>query len=119
MRALQTARRLAKDDPDAASSRAYYAEFHAVSALFARRGQSFSKHTAIRAAIHRDLVRTGHWPRELGLAYDLLLDLRETADYGGLSEVSTESALQAVQSADQIVAGVLEQCPDLGPKNGG
>jgi hypothetical protein len=33
-------------DPDSAASRAYYAAFHAVSALFAHEGQLFRKHEA-------------------------------------------------------------------------
>ena len=43
-RALQTAAMLVTTDPESAVSRAYYAAFHAVTALFALRGQSFIKH---------------------------------------------------------------------------
>ena len=51
---------------DAAASRAYYAGFHAVCALFALEGKQFSKHTAVRGAVHRELVRTGRWSVERG-----------------------------------------------------
>ncbi|MBI3923169.1 MAG: HEPN domain-containing protein [Armatimonadetes bacterium] len=56
--ALKSAEVLVGVSGDDAASRAYYAAFHAVSALFATRGQVFSKHTAVRAAVHRDLVHT-------------------------------------------------------------
>ena len=60
--ALESASVLIGVDPDSAASRAYYAAFYAVSALFALEGRSFNKHTALESAVHRDLVRTGKWP---------------------------------------------------------
>ena len=56
VRALETARMLIDEDADAASSRAYYAAFYAVSALFANEKRSFRKHTELEAAVHRDLA---------------------------------------------------------------
>ena len=53
-RALASAGQLAETDPDSAASRAYYAAFHALTALFALRNQTFSKHSAIRATLHRE-----------------------------------------------------------------
>ena len=58
-RTLTSAEQLIAGDSDSAASRAYYAAFHAVTALFAGRRQTFAKHAGLRAAIHRDLVRTG------------------------------------------------------------
>lgn len=77
-RALASARQLAETDPDSAASRAYYAAFHALTALFALRGQTYSRHSAIRAALHRDLVQAGSLSDESGRDYDFLMDLRET-----------------------------------------
>jgi hypothetical protein len=36
---------------------AYHAVFHAVSALFALQGKTFTMHRALEASVHRDLVR--------------------------------------------------------------
>jgi len=44
--ALDIAKQAVETDPDSAASRAYYAAFHALTALFALRGQTFSKHSA-------------------------------------------------------------------------
>ena len=63
--ALEIAEHAVRTDPDSAASRAYYAAFHALTALFALRGQSFSKHSAIRVALHRDLIKTGEWTAKL------------------------------------------------------
>ena len=58
-RALDSARQLLESDPDSAASRAYYAAFHALTAVFARRGQSFTKNTAPRASLHPGLIQSG------------------------------------------------------------
>jgi len=113
-RALDSARQIAENDPDSAASRAYYAAFHALSAFFALRGQTFTKHTEIRSALHRDLVRPGLLDSEMGKAYDFLMDLRETGDYGGTAQVSAASARLAVDKAARFIAGVARVSPDLG-----
>ena len=41
--------------------------------------------------VHRELIHSGQWPQELGSSFDLLTDLRETGDYGGMTQVSPES----------------------------
>ncbi|MFY9820678.1 MAG: HEPN domain-containing protein [Thermoanaerobaculia bacterium] len=69
LRALQTAEDLVDRDPDASSSRAYYAAFYAVSALLALDGQSYSKHTAVERAVHRDYVKPGRFSVEVGAAF--------------------------------------------------
>lgn len=45
---------------DSAASRAYYAIVHALTALFALESRTFTKHSALEAAVHRDLVKAGH-----------------------------------------------------------
>jgi uncharacterized protein (UPF0332 family) len=61
-------------------------------------------------------VRTEQWPHELGSAYDFLLDVRETGDYGGLTEVTPETARMAVEKAVAILAAVQQSCPELTTK---
>jgi len=92
--------------PDAAASRAYYAAFYAVSALFALSDRTFSKHSAVEAAVHRDLVKSGKWPAELGKDYSQLVGLRETGDYGGGQHVSAKDAKDAVEKARRIVQAI-------------
>ena len=116
-RSIASAERLADSDPDSAVSRAYYAAFHAVNALFALRGKSFTKHSALRAAIHRELIHSGGWPPELGGNFDFLMELREAGDYGGVDQVSPESAKIAVAKAGDILTAVQRSCPKLGLTN--
>ena len=112
-RTLGTAEKLIEMDPDSAASRAYYAAYHAVTALFALRGTTFTKHTAIRAAIHRDLVKTGEWNPSLGKDFDFLMELREIGDYGGVLQVTVADAQSAIKCSSRIVAEVQLSCSTL------
>ncbi|MFO7897635.1 MAG: HEPN domain-containing protein [Planctomycetota bacterium] len=114
--ALDAAHVLIDVDPNSAASRAYYAAFHAVSALFAVRGEAFSKHSAVRAAVHRDLVHVEGWPAEFGQDYDFLflLDLRSAGDYGGSEQVTGEDARAAVDTARRVFDTLKRAAPELG-----
>ena len=106
--ALGTAKHLLAVDPDATASRAYYAAFYAVSAYFALEGKTFTRHSAVEAAVHRDLVKAGVWPSELGTKYSRLAELRRRGDYGGADHVLPDEASEAVEAAAeilQVVAG--------------
>ena len=106
--ALRSAEVLLSVSADDAASRAYYAAFHAVSALFAAQGRTFVRHTALRAAVHRDLVHTCIWPAALGETFDALWELRDTGDYGGAMHVSADDATAAVAAARSILAVIAE-----------
>jgi uncharacterized protein (UPF0332 family) len=77
------------------------------------RGQSFIKHSALRAAVHKDLVKTGEWTIELGKDYDLVMFLRQTGDYAGTAHVSKENARRAVEAAQRIITACQEELSSL------
>jgi uncharacterized protein (UPF0332 family) len=106
--ALEAARRALQLAFDTATvaNRAYYAAFYAVSALFAAEGKVFTKHAAVEAAVHRDLVNADRWSSELGAAFSRLHQLRSAADYDVAHPPSSARAEQAVQEAEQIVEAV-------------
>lgn len=106
VQALRTAEALVESDPDASASRAYYAAFHGISALLALQHQTFTKHTAVESAVHRDLVKPGLWPVEAGAAFSWLANLRYTGDYGGQEHVLLEDARLAVKRARLILETV-------------
>jgi len=110
---LQSARTLLTIDPDCSASRAYYAAFYAVSALFALQGKTFSRHSGLMTAVHRDLVKSGHWPEELGKDYSSLLELRITGDYKILEHVLESEAKEAIQAAQRILQAVHKAHPDI------
>lgn len=113
LKTLQTAKSVLPADPDSSASRAYYVAFYAVSALFALQGRTFSKHSALEAAVHRELVKPGHWPKGLGADYSYSLRLRTKGDYGGLEHVSESEAEEAIQAVRRILRAVHEARPDV------
>lgn len=113
--AMAAARHVLPVSPDSAASRAYYAAFYAVSAWFALRGRTFRRHTAVEAAVHRDLVKTGVLPAELGKAYSRLLEMRSTGDYGETERVAPEDAAKAVSVAHDLLAAVAKTDPGAFP----
>ena len=112
LEALRAAETVLPTSADAAASRAYYAAFYGVSALFALQDISFSKHSAVEAAVHRDLVHTGDWDMELGAGYTKLRELRETGDYGGGEHVEPEDAKNALNTARHILEAVSANEPE-------
>lgn len=62
-------------------NRLYYAAFYAVSAALAGQGKEYGKHTAVRAALHRDFVKPGIVDASCGRTYNRLFDDRQTGDY--------------------------------------
>jgi uncharacterized protein (UPF0332 family) len=109
--ALRAARENLRIDPSTASNRACYAAFYAVSALFADEGQTYARHSAVEAAVHRDLVKTGRWSKELGAAYRELNSLRTAADYDVSTFPTAERAEEAVGQAEMIVEAVRAASP--------
>jgi uncharacterized protein (UPF0332 family) len=101
--------------PESAVNRAYYAAFHAATALFAHEGVTFKSHGAIKAAVHRDLVHSGRWPKEHGALFNQLFELRSTGDYGGEISVTQEDAALALTWARRLVEAVHLIHPDVFP----
>jgi len=102
---------LANGGFDGAVSRAYYAAFHAVTALFALEGRIFAKHSALEAAVHRDLVKPGRWSSDLGRNFSFCVDLRAVGDYGSEVRVDAKQAADAIASAGRILVAVREALP--------
>ncbi len=64
-----------------AVNRLYYAVFYAVSAALLERQSSFKKHSGVRAAFHREFIKTGLLDMKWGKLYDQLFEDRQEADY--------------------------------------
>jgi uncharacterized protein (UPF0332 family) len=106
---------LAAGFPDFAAARAYYAAFYAASALLLTEGKTFRSHRGAMALLHRDYVRTGRLPLDMGRILSTLSDLRSVGDYGGASHVSPTEANATLLAAQQFVEAVRALLPaDIG-----
>ncbi len=110
---LRVAKRVVSISPDSAAPSAYYGAFYAVSAHFALDGRTFRKHSAVQAAVHRDLVKGEGWPAHLGRAYSRLNELRDVGHYGGTKHVTPEEAGRAIEMAREILQAVADLHPEV------
>jgi uncharacterized protein (UPF0332 family) len=111
-RSLQAAQDLAtKGYYDIAASRAYYAAFHAATAVLLCEGLAFSKHSGVIAAVHQHLVKSGRLDQQQGKALNLLFELRGVGDYGATVHVSEIQAIQAIRVAAEFLHAVEPLLP--------
>jgi uncharacterized protein (UPF0332 family) len=85
-----------------AMNRLYYAAFYAVSAVLLDREQTFKKHSGVRAAFHRQFVRTGIVDLKWGQLYDQLFEDRQEGDY-----------VEFVSFEPEYVAYQMERCSEF------
>jgi hypothetical protein len=74
-------------------------------------GKAFTRHSAVEAAVHRDLVKAGIWPTELGQGYSRLSEVRSIGDYGELEHVSEARSAEAIQIAAEILSAIAHEQP--------
>lgn len=84
-------------------NRLYYACFYAVSALLLTKGFSTSKHGYLRSLMHRELIKTGTIPGELGSHFDLLFNNRQKGDYSDFVRFSAEDVAIWLRPTEEFV----------------
>jgi len=93
---------------DDAASRAYYAAFHAVSAVLAVHGRAFSSHAQTLGAFNRELVKTGAFPPNTFRKLQRLFEDRQVADYSWNLSVDKDTAAQDLDDAEFLVNACRE-----------
>jgi uncharacterized protein (UPF0332 family)/predicted nucleotidyltransferase len=89
-----------------AANRAYYAMFHAATALLLSEGLAFSRHRGVISAFHERYVKAGKLPRALGKHLDDAFVARNKADYSYREEVGAEEARRLVEQATEFIAAI-------------
>ena len=88
---------------DFAVNRAYYACFYAASAVLLEMGKKFVKHSGLRGAVHRDLVKSGLLDPRWGKVFDRTFENRQSADYAALWDFELEQVREIVKESDGFV----------------
>ncbi|MBW8003713.1 MAG: HEPN domain-containing protein, partial [Planctomycetes bacterium] len=89
-----------------AASRSYYAVFHALSAMIATRGLTYSSHSQTIGAFNREFVKTGVFVPETSRKQQRLFEDRQIADYDWKRHVDEETACEDVTDA----ACTIDKC---------
>ena len=86
-----------------AVSRAYYAVFHAISAVLAQIGLTFSSHAQTIGAFNREFVKKGIFPQNTYRKIQRLFDNRHVADYDWNLNIEKEIAELDISEARWLV----------------
>ena len=87
-------------------NRAYYAMFYALLALLATRQLGTSKHSGALSLFDREFVKTGMFPRNLSRFLRLAFDLRQTHDYGEITEIDQVTAQETLSNAKTFISAI-------------
>ena len=96
-----------------AANRAYYACFYAASAVMLHRGKQFVKHSGLRGAIHRDLVKPGDLDAKWGKVFDRSFENRQAADYLVFTVFDPDQVEKLIQDAEGFVQVMRQLLPEL------
>ncbi len=95
---------LASGNLDFSANRIYYAAFYAVTAALMQFGQKYKKHSAVRAAFHREFIKTELVPKEYGFLYDAVMRDREDADYLSFIQIDEDVLKQEIEEVKSLIA---------------
>jgi len=97
-------------------NRLYYACFYAISALLLTKNISTNKHGYLRSLLHREFVKTGVIPKEMGKHFDLLFSSRQEGDYADLVVFKAEEVAgwlvqtqTFVSHIETLISNLLEE----------
>lgn len=115
---LQTARSdlksakilFAAEEYKAANNRAYYAIFHAISAVQALDGKAYKRHKDVIGNFNKDYVKTEIFPKEMGRKIGQAEEIRHASDYDDFYIASREEAQRQVLTADEFIEMVDRYC---------
>jgi uncharacterized protein (UPF0332 family) len=85
-------------------NRAYYAMFYAASALLARTGRGFRKHSAVQAAFGERFAKTGALDPKYHRWLIDAFDLRTVGDYDANTIVLPADAVTLIGRAEEFLA---------------
>lgn len=87
-----------------AVNRAYYACFYALSAVLLAEGRKYVKHSGVRAALHRQLIRSQRLDSSWGRVYDRVFENRHRGDYQELVVFEAAHVRELCGQAVEFVA---------------
>ncbi len=89
-----------------AFNRIYYTAFYAVSAVLMQDGRHFTKHAAVRSALHRDLIHTRKLRPEHGVFFDRAFENRQQGDYWPFFTFAPEDVQQEIAACASFLEDI-------------
>ena len=92
--------------PDQAIARAYYATFHAATAILHERGEHARTHTGIQQKFYKSLIEPGELDINLSRILVALFQSRQEADYAFEAGFTLGNARDAVENAAHFLEAI-------------
>lgn len=86
-----------------AINRLYYSLFYGASALLLARDLTFKKHSGLRAAFHKEIVKPGIVDEWMGKLYDQLFADHQEGDYYPLASFEKEYVSAKLRECEELV----------------
>ena len=96
----------------ASNNRAYYAIFHAISAIHALDGKSYKKHKDALGSFNKDYIKTEIFPREMGRKISQAEEIRHASDYDDFYIATREKSQEQIDSAEELIKMIESFCND-------
>lgn len=93
-----------------ANNRAYYAIYHAISAVHALDGKSYKRYKDTLANFNRDYVRTEIIPRDFGRRIAQAEEIRHASDYDDFYIATKEKAEEQIMTAVELIEQIETYC---------
>jgi len=86
-----------------ALSRAYYTMLYCAEAILLTKGIRVSKHSAVIALLGREFAKTGEVPHKFFTHLRTAFNLRQTADYSFVVDITEEEARENIRRAEEFL----------------
>ncbi|MCI9019321.1 MAG: HEPN domain-containing protein [Eubacterium sp.] len=108
---LQSAEILLKEkEYRGANNRAYYAIYHAISAVHALDGRSYKRHKDTLANFNKDYVKTEIIPKTFGRRIARAEEIRHASDYDDFYIATKEKAEEQIITARELIEQIEAYC---------
>lgn len=99
-----------KEEYRGANNRAYYAIYHAISAIHALDGKAYKRHKDTLANFNKDYVKTEVFPKTLGKRIAEAEEIRHASDYDDFYIAIKEEAEEQVETAREVLELIEAYC---------
>ena len=93
-----------------ANNRAYYAIYHAISAVHALDGKSYKRHKDTLANFNKDYIKTEIFPRDFGRKIAQAEEIRHASDYDDFYIATKEKAEEQIMTAKELIEQIEAYC---------
>lgn len=93
-----------------ANNRAYYAVYHAISAVHALDGKSYKRHKDTLADFNKNYMKTEIFPKAFGRRIARAEEIRHASDYDDFYIATKEQAEEQILTAKELIEQIEAYC---------